>query len=294
VGVPSFLERSSRGEVMARLGVCSWSLQPTSPEDLVDKVRATGLTAIQLDLTPLVDGVFDPPATLAALDGAGIAIVSTMMTTLGEDYSSLESIRRTGGLVPDDHWNENHSRWLQALDFTQASGASLITFHAGFLPSDPADASYRTLGERIATFAEDAQVRGLRVGLETGQEEAAHLLEFLSHLDAPNLGINFDPANMILYGMGKPGPALRILLARTLQMHIKDALPSRQPGAWGEEVPVGEGAVDWDEILELLRRLPRCFDLLIEREAGGERIRDIIRARDFVRTKGFPIGTGAS
>jgi len=259
----------------------------------VDKVAETGLSVLQLDLTPFIDGAMELPTMLSVLEAAGITVVSTMMTTLGEDYSSLESIRRTGGLVPDCHWDENHSRWIRALELTMSFGASLITFHGGFLPSDPDDSAYRTLGERIATFAEDAQVRGLRVGLETGQEKATHLLEFLGRLDAPNLGINFDPANMILYGMGEPGHAFRILSEKTLQMHVKDALPSAEPGIWGEEVRVGDGAVDWDEVFEIWRRCRRPCDLLIEREAGDDRIRDIVHARDFVRKRRPANGTSS-
>ncbi len=276
-----------------RLGVCSWSLRPTSPEDLVEKTRATGLAAIQLDLTPLVDGVASPRAMARLLNDHGIQVVSTMMTALGEDYTSLESIRRTGGLVPDHHWEENHSRWIRALELTREFDARLITFHAGFLPADPADRAYGTLGERIATFAEDGKVHGLRVGLETGQETARHLLAFLGRLDAPNLGVNFDPANMILYGMGDPGEAFRLLAPKTFQLHVKDALPPRRPGEWGMEVPVGDGGVDWEEVFEVALRLTDPPDLLIEREAGEHRVRDIIRARDFVRARVDLEGGGA-
>ena len=93
-----------------------------------------------------------------------------------------------------------------------------------------------------------------------------------------NLGVNFDPANMILYDMGDPIDALQRLAPHVLQVHIKDALPTSEPGTWGQEVPAGEGAVDWDQFFSLISTLPNVVNLVIEREAGSSRIDDIQKA----------------
>ena len=101
-------------------------------------------------------------------------------------------------------------------------------------------------------------------------------------LDRPDAGVNFDPANMILYGMGDPVDALRRLAPRVRQVHVKDARAARMPGTWGEEVRVGTGEVDWPAFFGVLRAGAPHVDLMIEREAGEDRVGDILRARELV------------
>jgi sugar phosphate isomerase/epimerase len=127
--------------------------------------------------------------------------------------------------------------------------------------------------------------RGVAVGFETGQESAATLLEALADLQRPQAGVNFDPANLLLYGMDDPVAALRQLLPRVRQVHVKDARRPRSAGQWGEEVPVGTGEVPWDEFLALVRGGAPHADLMIEREAGQDRVGDIRTARDLVRER---------
>ena len=265
-----------------RVGVCSWSLQPSSATDLVAKVRATGLSAVQLHLDPLRTGEWPERPALDALEEAGIAVLSGMMTTRGEDYSTLETIARTGGLRPDSTWPENREAAARTAALAQRMGLRLVTLHAGFLPHDAADPERARLLERLRTVADLFSAAGVTLGLETGQESAHTLLEVLRDLDHPGVAVNFDPANMILYGMGDPIAALRDLAPHIAQVHIKDATPTRTPGTWGTEVPAGTGAVNWSAFFRVLgESLPRV-DLLIEREAGESRVSDIAAARALV------------
>ena len=94
-------------QTAAQIGVCSWSLQATGPHDLVQKVQALGLKKLQLGLTPHRDDPGTWEGVREILGAAGISIVSGMFCTAGEDYTTPETIRRTGGIVPDEHWQEN-------------------------------------------------------------------------------------------------------------------------------------------------------------------------------------------
>ncbi len=123
---------------------------------------------------------------------------------------------------------------------------------------------------------------GLKLGFETGQEDAQTLGVFLDRLERDNVGVNFDPANMILYDMGDPIEALRALMPRVMQVHLKDANRTTTPGAWGEEVVVGTGQVDWPAFFGALQEAGYADDLCIEREAGTSRVEDITAARTFV------------
>jgi L-ribulose-5-phosphate 3-epimerase len=261
-----------------RLGVCSWSLQPGSTAELISRVQATGLDAVQLALDPVRTGVMPLDELQPAFERAGIAILSGMMNMAGEDYSTLESIRRTGGVAPDETWPRNRAAAQLNARLARALDIRLVTFHAGFLPHEASDPRRTLMLDRVrdvvAIFADE----GVAVALETGQETADTLVDALNGIGA-GVGVNFDPANMILYGMGDPLPALRRLAPWVRQVHIKDAIPSRTPGEWGVEVPVGSGAVDWTEFFAVLTELPLQPDLVIEREAGMDRVTDVCTAQ---------------
>lgn len=266
------------------LGVCSWSVRPASPDELVSAVRALGLSRVQLALDPIRTGAWDEDQTLRALDKAGVTIASGMMAMAGEDYSTLESIRLTGGVRPDATWSVNLEAAVDNADLAARLGVSLVTFHAGFIPHDPSDPERGAMLSRVGMLTEMFAEQGVRVALETGQETAGTLLDALREIEAPTLGVNFDPANMILYGVGDPIAAVRELAPRLAQVHIKDAVPASAAGEWGREVAVGEGAVDWTRFFSTLRAVGFRGELMIEREAGEDRVGDIRRAAALVGT----------
>ncbi len=271
------------------VGVCSWSLQPAHPADLAAKVRECGLSAVQLALDPIRDGSWSLDDTRKALDG--ISILSGMMMMGGEDYSTLDAISRTGGVRPDATWEANLAAAHQNAEIAEALGLSLVTFHAGVIPHNPQDPERATIMGRVAEIVDAFQSRGLGVAFETGQESADTMLGVLGELGKDNLGVNFDPANMILYGTGDPIEALRLLMPHVNQVHIKDARWTKTPGTWGEETPAGEGEVDWDAFCALLRDHHPDVGVVIEREGGDKRVADVRTALDLVRAR-LPIGGG--
>lgn len=260
------------------IGVCSWSLQPVSPADLVAKVRATGLAAVQLHLDPLRTGQWSEIETVNRLNAAGIRVLSGMIGMAGEDYSTLETIMHTGGVRLDAHWQENLAASHASAAMAQRLGLKLVTFHAGFIPHDAHDPVRAVMIERLRAVIDAFDARGIRVAFETGQESADTLTEALTALQRPHAGVNFDPANMILYAMGDPVAALRKLSPRVVQVHIKDALPTATPGTWGSEVRAGSGAVDFRAFFAVMREKELAVNLLIEREAGESRIADVAHA----------------
>lgn len=271
------------------LGVCSWSLRPASAAELAKAVSACGVHGVQLHLDPIREGAWALESTRRELAEAGITILSGMMGMAGEDYTTLESIARTGGVRPDSTWHANFKAAERNATIAKELGLSLVTFHAGFLPhggSHEEQAERAKMIERLRQLAEVFGSRGVRVALETGQEKADTLLSVLRDVnaglgDARRVGVNFDPANMILYGMGGPIAALRALRAQVVQVHIKDAIATTTHGTWGEEVPVGTGQVDWKAFFDVLREGTAC-DCVIEREAGEARVDDVRTARELV------------
>lgn len=268
----------------SRVAVCSWSLQPASPQDLITKLQATGVRRVQLALDPLRESPAIWETTQRMFHSAGIAIVSGMFGCVGEDYSTLDTIRATGGIAPDVTWPQNWQNIQATVALAKSLGMKLVTFHAGFLPHDDQDPNFVKLKQRLSEVAELFGAHGIALGLETGQETAAALRVFLQKLDCPNLGVNFDPANMLLYDKGNPIDALRTLGPWIRQVHIKDARRTKIPGTWGEEVVAGTGEVNWPAFFTTLQQVGFKGDLCIEREAGNQRVADIGAARAMVET----------
>jgi len=257
------------------VAVCSWSLQPENAADLLARIGRTGIRAVQLALVPLVERPAAFGDAADRLRDAGIRIVSGMLETVGEDYSSIARIGETGGVRPDATWPATRERAGRVAKLAGELGLPLVTFHAGFLPHERNDPVRARMLERLRELVDRFADHGVAVAFETGQEPAETLLDCLAELDRPAAGVNFDPANMILYGAGEPVAALGRLAPRVRQVHVKDARPAARPGDWGEEVPVGQGTVDWTAFAAAVRTLPRPVDLVIEREAGTRREEDV-------------------
>jgi sugar phosphate isomerase/epimerase len=266
-------------ELKERLAVCSWSLQPTDLKDLAAKLQATGISRVQLALDPLRKAPEKWNNVLQHFTEHDIQLVSGMFGCVGEDYSTLESIRLTGGLAPDATWEENRKNIQATAALAQSLGLKLVTFHAGFLPHDESDRNFIKMLKRLDEVADVFARVNIVVGLETGQETASLLARLMEKVNRANLSVNFDPANMILYGKGDPIEALQLLGGWIRQVHVKDAKHSKTPGVWGEEVPAGHGEVDWKTFFSTLRQQNFSGPIVIEREAGTQRVEDIRAAR---------------
>ena len=268
--------------VIDRLAVCSWSLLPANPQDLVDKLRATGIRRVQLELDPLRASPKVWGDTEKLLRENNIEIVSGMVRCIGEDYSTLETIRLTGGIAPDATWEKNLKDIQACAVIAKKMGLKLVTFHAGFLPPDESHPTFAKMLQRLDAVADIFMVHNILVGLETGQETAPELADLLNKLNHPNIGVNFDPANMLLYDKGDPVKALRTLAPWIRQVHIKDAKRTQVPGTWGEEVTVGTGEVDWRAFFHTFKQVIFNVYLAIECEKGSTRVADICAARAVV------------
>jgi sugar phosphate isomerase/epimerase len=190
----------------------------------------------------------------------------------GESYRDIPTVRRTVGLVPQATRGIRIAQTHELTAFVEAMGVGVVAMHLGFVPEDPANPDYTPLVEIVRNVCDDCAARGQEFHLETGQETAQALLGFIQDVERPNLGVNFDPANMILYGIGEPLSALRRLGAHVRSVHMKDAVWSDRPGeTWGREVPLGEGDVNIPAFVRELVTLGYTGPLTIEREISGRR-----------------------
>ena len=253
-------------------------------KEVAAKMDAAGVKGVHLALGPFIapdgrHGAAEGVEAWAFVKGKVARgewnVMSTMIGTVGEDYSTLETIRKTGGIVPDQHWEANKKIVTRGAQLTQELGCKYMSTHAGFLDeSDPK--AYKKYVERVAWMRDECRKYGVTLILESGQETAEDLAAFMPKVQGG--GINFDPANMILYAKGKPREAVKILSPWIKQVHVKDACETKVPGTWGTEVAWGEGEVGGKAFLAELEDLGYAGNYVIEREAGTDRPGDIAKA----------------
>jgi sugar phosphate isomerase/epimerase len=189
----------------------------------------------------------------------------------GESYADIPTVKRTVGLVPRETRAARTAELKEIADFARELNVDVVGIHIGFVPHDAAQPDYRELIDLTRQVCDHCRRNRQALHLETGQEPVDVLIRFLDHVERDNLLVNFDPANMILYGAGEPLPALEELGWRVRSVHCKDATWSERPGeTWGREVPLGEGDVDFAAFLKILERIGYDGPLTIEREIAQE------------------------
>lgn len=252
------------------LGVCSWSLQVTSVPELRGFLDQLGVNVIQIACGDPVHASWNEGEGMpAAARAAGFEISAAMLGFPGEDYTTPETIKHTGGFGNPATRSRRLETLVWGLDRTVALGASRLTLHGGFLP-EPGDPDRKPFLDTLGTAAALASERGVTLGLETGQETADLLRRTLDDLKCSNVKVNFDPANMLLYDMGDPIRAVEVLGPDIISVHCKDANRPSTRGAWGEEVPLGKGQVGMADFVAALKRVGFNGPLVIEREVGDQ------------------------
>jgi sugar phosphate isomerase/epimerase len=258
------------------IGVCSWSLQVKSVPELRRLLDELGVNVLQIACgDPHHASWAEGDGMPAAARAAGFEMTAAMLGFPGEDYTTPQTIKETGGFGNPATRAERLEKLKWALTRTQELGLDLLTLHGGFLP-EPSDPDRKAFLDTLGQAAALAQAQGITLGLETGQETADLLRLTLDDLACSNVKVNFDPANMLLYDMGDPIRAVEILGPDISSVHCKDANRPTTPGTWGEEVPLGQGQVGMRQFVDALKRVGYSGPLIIEREAGDQagRMRD--------------------
>ncbi len=268
------------------IGICSWSLQVSSVAELKRLLDDIGTDVTQIACGDPHHASWDegdamPQAALAS----GLTLTGAMLGFPGEDYTTPRTIKESGGFGPAALRAERMERLAWALERTLALGLTDLMLHAGFLP-EPDDPDRIAFLDTLGKAGQLAAEKGVTLAFETGQESAELLRRTLDDLKAPNLKVNFDPANMLLYDMGDPIRAVEILGPDIRSVHVKDARRPTVPGQWGEEVPLGQGEVDIPRFVQTLQSVGYNGPLLIEREVGDQaaRVRDIRAGYAFLKT----------
>lgn len=253
------------------IGVMFWA-----GRDDLGEIKSLGVRSGQLGIG---GGIALTPAFTAAWKAALAREQFTLTTVFcayeGESYADIPTVKASVGFIPPHTRQERERRTLEVSDFASELGVSMIACHIGFVPDDRTDSDYVAVRDVVRRICDHASAHGQIFALETGQEPAEALLRFIEDTGRGNLKINFDPANMILYGTGDPIAAFQMLAPHVVSVHAKDGdwPPRDRPDSLGTERPLGEGAVGVERFMQTMKRSGYHGTVNIEREIDDQRQR---------------------
>ncbi len=268
------------------IGVMFWAGR--DPLETIREVKGLGVRCGQLGIPGDLDLDGAAEAWKQALAAEDFTLVTVFAAYKGEDYADIPTVQRTVGFIPPATRQEREERTYAVSDFAAAVGVPGIATHIGFVPEDRSNPDYVAVRDMVRRVCDHAAKHGQTFALETGQEPARVLLRFFDDVGRDNLRINFDPANMILYGTGDPIEALGVLAPHIVSVHCKDGdwPPKDVPGALGTEKPLGQGSVGIPRFIAKLKEIGYQGALNIEREVPdqAQRLADIRAAVELLRS----------
>jgi L-ribulose-5-phosphate 3-epimerase len=268
------------------IGLMFWAKEDA--RETLREVKSFGVSAGQLGFPGEMDLAGMANAWKTALDAEEFAAGTAVLSYAGEDYADIPTVQRTVGLVPERTRAERMARTKRVADVANELGIKSVACHIGFVPHDPHHPSYAAIRDVARELCDHCGRHNQSFTLETGQEPAEVLLQFLADVNRPNLKINFDPANMILYGSGDPIEALRKLGQYVISVHCKDGdwPPKDDKTALGKERALGTGSVDFPRFIATLKEIGYEGILSVEREEPDQtqRAADIRTAVKLLKT----------
>jgi len=210
----------------------------------------------------------------------GVRITCLFCHFEGESYADIPTIKKTVGLLNADTRTERIEKTLTFSDFAKKLNIPALAAHIGFIPEDEDDPNYNELIKAMQKICDYCNDNGQKFALETGQESPETLSIFIEDVNRLNIGINFDPANMLLYDKGDPIKALDVLGKYVIGVHCKDGKRPERRNELGEELPLGEGEVGIEQFINKLKEIGYTGPLTIEREISGkQQTKDILKAK---------------
>jgi sugar phosphate isomerase/epimerase len=248
------------------LGCIFWAQNDKPAVDQIKALKALGLNCAQMGCS----GEFNIEGKAAEWKAAAAAENFTLLAVVaaydGEDYTDIPTVERTVGFIPPATREVREARTLALSDFGKEIGIPIFACHIGFVPHDKSNPDYIAVQAMVRRICDHCANNGQYFHLETGQEPAEVLLDFLKDTGKANLAINFDPANMILYGTSDPVEAMEVLKAHIRSVHVKDGDWPTEKGKLGAEKPLGQGSVGIPRYIAKLKEIGYTGPLVIERE----------------------------
>ncbi len=269
-------------EKRLEVGVFLSCLRIEEPLEALKKVKEMGFRVVQLGMESFSEDREKRKALKETLKELDLKVVTFFAGFSGADWTDISTIRKTVGFADEERLEERVELSKKVADLAGEIGAEAMAAHIGFIPEDRNSSLYKKMLSATGDVIDHCQKREIYFAFETGQETPEELLAFIQALNRENTRVNFDTANLTLYGKGYPLPGIRVLKDYIISVHAKDGLWPKEKGKLGKEVPLGEGEANIKECVKELIKIGYQGPLIIEREAGEDRIGDILRAKEYL------------
>jgi L-ribulose-5-phosphate 3-epimerase len=273
------LVASNEGKKPLRLGLIVSVGE--DPDAAMAKVHDLGLPTCQAFVDEFKPGLAE--RLRQALEKHRIEATSLVVGGPGKEVWDFYQGPLTIGLVPRETRAARVAHIKKASDFAKQCGIPAVQTHCGFIPENPNDAVYQETVTAMREVAVYCKRNGQNFRYETGQETPITLVRAIQDVGVDNQGVNFDLANLILYGKANPVDAIELLGPYVQGIHAKDGLWPTNPRELGEEVPIGKGKVDFPRIIARLKELKYRGAVTIEREvSGAQQVEDVRAAKAYL------------
>ena len=246
------------------------------PDAAMAKVRDLGLPTCQVYVEEVEPEL--AAGLRRALEKHRVEATSLVVGGPGKEVWDFYQGPLTIGLVPRETRAARIAHIKRASDFAKQCEISAVQTHCGFIPENPNDAMYKETVEAMREVAAYCKHNGQNFRYETGQETPITLVRAMQDVGLDNQGVNFDLANLILYGKANPVDAIELLGPYVQGIHAKDVLWPTNPKELGQEVAIGRGQVDFPRIIARLKELKYRGAVTIERELSGPKQVEDVRA----------------
>ncbi|MCK4244030.1 MAG: sugar phosphate isomerase/epimerase [Candidatus Omnitrophica bacterium] len=254
-----------------------------NPMEALSKIRALGIPTCQLG-NPPDEYIYAKEADRlneelkSAIRKTGIKISSVFIMYKGHIWNLIDG-PGTIGLVPENTRAPRVVHACAVSNWAKKIGINVVTSHMGFIPADNTSLVYKGFIDTMKRFVAFCKGNDQIFAFETGQEPPLVLRRTIDDIGADNVRVNLDSANLLMYGMGTPLEAVRLLGEFVVNTHCKDGKMPQEKGKLGPEMPLGEGDVHYEEVLPALYEKGFRGPLTIEREISGvQQIKDIKKA----------------
>jgi len=272
-------ETSAHASAKMRLGLII-GVSP-DPEAAIARVADLGFPTAQVHIGSTDDATLSK--LRSALERRKVDATSAVCGGPGPEIYDFYRGPETIGLVPRATRAARIAHMKDVADFAQKAGIPAIQGHCGFIPENPNDPVYKEAVDAIREVAEYCKTKGLNLRCETGQETPITLVRAIKDIGTGNVGVNFDAANLVMYGKANPLDAVRLLAPYIQGVHVKDGVYPEDPRQLGREVPVRQGLVDWPMLISRLRESGYTGALTIEREISGpKQAEDVLRCKSYL------------
>src|SRR6202165_3837716 len=246
------------------------------PDSAMAKIHDLGLPTCQVfvdEIEPELAG-----RLRQALNKFQIEATSLVVGGPGREVWNFYEGPLTIGLVPRETRDARIAHIKKASGFAKQCGIAAVQTHCGFIPENPNDPVYKETITAIRGVAGYCKSNSQSFRYETGQETPITLVRTIQDVGLDNQGVNFDLANLILYGKANPVDAIELFGPYVQGIHAKDGLWPTNPRELGQEVPIGKGRVDFPRIIRRLKELNYRGAVTIEREISGVQHAEDVRA----------------